>query len=94
MLANANSPSGLCSCIRFVIASCGMTREIQEELLLTMFVFGFFRFTPSLLRVGLKRVLSSPKTGVFPAAFASCAASPSLLVSCELRDSFSLSLML
>lgn len=94
MLANAKSPSGLCSCMRFAIASCGITLETKEELLFTMLVLGFLRFTPSLPSAGVNKALSSPKTGVFPAALAKCAAIPSLLVSCELLDSFSLSLML
>ena len=72
-----------------------MTLDIHDELLLTRLVFGFLRFTPSLVGVGVSKALSSPKTGVLdPAPFAHWAPSPSLLVSCELRDSFSLSLML
>lgn len=80
--------------MRFVIASCGITRETNDELLLTMFVLGFLRFTPSLPSAGVNKALSSPKTGVLPATFAKCAVIPSLLVSCELLDSLSLSLML
>lgn len=52
------------------MASCGITREMKEELLLTMFVFGFLRFTPSFPTAGVNKALSSPKTGVLPAVFA------------------------
>lgn len=94
MLAKTKSPSVVCSCIRFVMASCGMTLDMKEELLLMMLVLGFLRFALSLPIAGVNRALSSPKTGVFTAeALTRWAVRPSLLVSCELLDSFSLSLM-
>ena len=56
--------------MRLVIASCGITLDMKEELLLTMLVFGFLRFTASLPRAGVDKAWSSLRMGVFPAAFA------------------------
>lgn len=95
MFAKTKSPSVVCSCIRFVMASCGMTLDMKDELLLTMLVLGFLRFALSLPIAGVSKALSSPKTGVLAAdALVGWAARPSLLVSCELLDSFSLSFMM
>lgn len=85
IFANTNKPSGSCSCRRLLIDSWGMTLEMKEELLFTIFVFGFLLFKPSLLVVGLNRELSSPNTGTFGS---------SLPVSWEVRDSFSFSFIL
>ena len=73
-----------------------MTLDINCELLFIRLVFGFFLFTPSFPAIGAKRMLSSPKTGVRPEAFidGSCKVTPLRLVSFELLDSFSLSLIL
>lgn len=73
-----------------------MTLDINCELLFTRFVFGFFLFTPSFPATGVKRILSSPNTGVRPEALldGSCVIAPLLFVSFELLDSFSLSLIL
>ena len=73
-----------------------MTRDINCELLFIKLVFGFFLLTPSFPAIGVKRILSSPKTGVRPEAFidGSCRVASLRLVSFELLDSFSLSLIL
>ena len=72
-----------------------MTLEINCELLFTRFVFGFFLLA-SFPGSGVRRALSSPKTGVLPdvALEGSCGGTLSLLVSWELLDSFSCSLIL
>ncbi len=72
-----------------------MTLEINCELLFTRFVFGFFLLASFPVR-GVSRTLSSPKTGVLPDVVleGSCGGTPSLLVSWELLDSFSCSLIL
>lgn len=72
-----------------------MTLEMNCELLFTRFVFGFFLLA-SFPGSGVSRALSSPKTGVLPdvALEDSCGGTPSLLVSWELLDSFSCSLIL
>ena len=96
IFANTKMPSGLCSCKRLFSESCGMTLDINCELLLTRFVFGFFLFTPSFPATGAKRILSSPNTGVRPAVLLDerCVVAPLPFVSFELLDSFSLSLIL
>lgn len=73
-----------------------MTLDINCELLFTRFVFGFFLFTPSFPATGVKRMLSSPNTGVRHEVLldGSCGVTPLLFVSFELLDSFSLSLIL
>ena len=73
-----------------------MTLDINCELLFTRFVFGFFLFTPSFPATGVKRILSSPNTGVRPEALMDgiCVITPFPVVSFELLDSFSLSLIL
>lgn len=73
-----------------------MTLDMNCELLFTKFVFGFFLFTPSFPATGVKRILSSPKTGVRPEVLldGSCVVAPLVFVSLELLDSFSLSLIL
>lgn len=73
-----------------------MTLDINCELLFTRFVFGFFFFIPSFPATGVKRILSSPKTGVRPEVLldGSCVVAALLFVSFELLDSFSLSLIL
>ena len=96
MFANAKRPSELCSCNLLFRASCGITRDMNDELLFTMLVFGFLLFVPSFPTAGDNSILPSPNTGLFPYALArdACAGSPSLPVSSDLRGSFSLSLML
>lgn len=73
-----------------------MTLDMNCELLFTRFVFGFFLFTPSFPAMGVKRILSSPNTGVRPEVLldGSCGVASLLFVSVELLDSFSLSLIL
>ena len=89
-------PPELCSCKRLFSESCGITLDINCELLFTRFVFGFFLFTPSFPAAGVKRMLSSPNTGVRPGVLldGSCEVATLLFVSSELLDSFSLSLIL
>ena len=72
-----------------------MTLEMNCELLLNRFVFGFFLLA-SFPVSGVSKALSSPKTGVLPDVVlgGSWGGMPSLLVSWELLDSFSCSLML
>ena len=96
MFAKAKRPSELRSCSRLFRASCGITRDMNDELLFTMLVFGFRLFVPSFPTGGDNSMLPSPKTGLFPYVLArdACAGSPSLPVSSDLRGSFSLSLML
>ena len=73
-----------------------MTLDMNCELLFTRFVFGFFLLTPSFPAVGVKRTLLSPNTGVRLEALleGNCVVAPTLFVSFELLDSFSLSLIL
>lgn len=94
--ANAKGPSELRSCSLLFRASCGITLDMNDELLFTMFVFGFRLFEPSFPTGGDNIILPSPNTGLFPYALArdARAGSPSLPVSSDLRGSFSLSLTL
>ena len=73
-----------------------MTLDINCELLFTRFVFGFFLFNASLPVTGVSSMLSSPNTGVLPGVLldSNWGVKLSLLVSFELLDSFSFSLML
>ena len=97
ILANAKNPSGFRSCSRLCMASCGITREMKDELLLTILVFGFLRFNPSLpLLTTVSRILLAPKAGALsdaPLGYR-CEEAPSLEVSWDAVDSFSLSLIL
>src|SRR5690242_20165712 len=60
-------PLTLCSCSRLVNASCGMTLETNEELLLTILFFGLFLLLGSLETLPFttsSAALSAPNTGV------------------------------
>lgn len=66
MFANAKMPSGLCSVSRRWSASCGITLETKEELLLSILFLGFRRLDGSLLSLPLMETregLPSPKAG-------------------------------
>lgn len=93
MFAKAKRPSELRSCNLLFRASCGMTRDMNDELLFTMLVFGFRLFVPSFPIAGDNIILPSPNTGLFPYVPArdDGAGRPSLPVSSDLRGSFSLS---
>src|SRR5436305_5549126 len=70
MFAKAKSSSGLRSAKRLVMVSCGMTRKINEELLLMILFFGFTRFTASFRApAGLNEELPSPNAGADPLSF-------------------------
>lgn len=94
--ANAKRPSELRSCNLLCKFSCGMTRDMNDELLFTMLVFGFRLFVLSFPTGGDNDTLPSPNTGLFPYVLVrnAGAGTPSLPVSSDLRGSFSLSLML
>lgn len=94
ILRNRKRASGSWSWIRLLIESCGMTLEMNVELLFTILVFGFLRFSPSFPLMELRRELCSPKAGAFSDSGENCWGAPSLLVSWDVRVSFSLSLML
>ena len=96
MFAKAKRPSGLRSCKRFAMASCGITLDTYDELLLIMLFFGFFLFKASFPVIGAKRVFSAPKAGALLYVpledGGNWASSPA--VSWDSLDSFSLSLIL
>lgn len=64
--ANAKRPSELRSCNLLFKLSCGMTRDMNDELLFTMLVFGFRFFVLSFPTGGDNNILPSPNTGLFP----------------------------
>lgn len=58
--------------MRLLIESCGMTLEMKVELLFTMLVFGFLRFSPSFPLAELRSELCSPKAGAFADSGENC----------------------
>ena len=91
MFANRNRPAGSCSFCLFVRASCVITRETNDELLLMIFPFGFRFFKASfpVAGAGARAAFPPPNAGVDPSLVA-----PSVLFSAEGRPSLSLSLIL
>lgn len=69
MFANAKRPSGFRSRSLFVDDSCVMTRETNEELLLTMLFFGFRLFGPSFTGRAASAGLPSPNAGAATCSF-------------------------